>query len=79
MRVPEPRLAAAVLGRPGVDDPVKPFFPPGRAAALDLLLPFGRQHGREVTHGQDDMHLGREQRPDGPIGLPGGAHREQLV
>ena len=79
MRVPEPRLAAAVPGRPGVDHPVKPFFPPGRSAALDLLLPFGGQQGREVTHGQDDVHLGREQGPDGPVGLTGGAHREQFV
>jgi hypothetical protein len=25
------------------------------------------------------MHLGREQRPHGPVGLPGGAHREQFI
>jgi hypothetical protein len=61
MHRPEPQPAAPVGVRRGTDDVIKPLFPRNGAARLDALLPLGRQQGRDITDGQDDVHLGREQ------------------
>ena len=76
---PEPRQVPVGGNRLDVDDGAEPFLPPGRAEGLNGLLPFGGQQGREVAHGKDDVHLGREQRPDGAIGLLRGARRQHLI
>ncbi len=58
---PEPRPAAPVSGPLRGDHRVEPRFPSGGATALDGLLPLGGQEGRDVAHGDHDMHLRAEQ------------------
>ena len=79
VHVPEPRPAPAVDSRLGTYYPVEPLFPGDRTAAFNPFLPFRRKKGRVVPDGEDDVHLGREQRPDRAVGLPGGAGRQQLI
>ena len=76
---PKPRPAAPVGGRCGTDDACEPLFPGDGAAAVDSLLPFGRQQARDVTHGENDMYLGWEQRLDATVGLRRVARRQHLV
>ena len=58
---PEPRPAAPVSRPLRRDHRVEPRFPSGGAAALDRLLPLGRQEGGEVAHADNDMHFRAEQ------------------
>ena len=76
---PEPPLAPVGGSRLDVDDTAEPFVPGDDAAGLDRLLPLGGQQGGEVAHGEDDVHLGREQGPDRAIGLLGVARGQDLV
>ena len=79
MNRPKPRPAAPVSGRCGADDASQPLFPGDGAAALDSLLPFGRQQAGDVAHGEDDVYLGWEQRPDAAVGLRWVACRQHFI
>ena len=76
---PEPRPAAPVSRPLRGDHRVEPRFPSGGAAALDRLLPLGRQEGGKAAHGDNDMHFRAEQRPYGALGLLRAGRRQHLV
>src|SRR5215470_1295723 len=70
---PEPRPAAPVSARCAADDVGQPLLPGNGAAALDSLLPFGGKQAGDVARSEDDVYLGRKQRPAGqdiPLASP---------
>ena len=79
VHAPEPPPAPVGIGRLPVDHVAEPVLPPAGVAVLDGLLPLGRQQRRDIAHGENDVHLGGQQRADGAVGLLRIRRREQLV